>query len=250
MVFPPGLPIPTDPITVDYYNYVEALPKGSPVAWGYYLDYIASYTGARDANRARLYQLLTRNAKIVMLAYGPVAPAAFEDMVKYINIESFGYKYGTDYVIMPFLAGEESALASAVDFFATYTADNRGNPLSSLPIFNTVKGIEDCKLGLMESNVVTVPHMMVRQWGVRYGVPLVGSSYAEMSIYYKKYVFGCVGSASLFELLVKNPGVELIKSDMTNISGGISIAMIFIGLVYSIRKRVPVKPKIPAKRSE
>jgi len=250
MIFPPGLPIPTDPITVDYYNMIEKLPSGSLVVWGYYLDYVASYTGARDVHRAQLLHLVSRNAKIIMLSYGPVAPAAFEDMIRYANIEALGYKYGTDYVIFPFLAGEESAIAAAGDLWSTYTVDNRGNSLSSLPLLKGVKGVQDAKLGLMGSNVVTVPHMMVRQWGVKYGLPLIGSSYSEMSIYYNKYVFGCGPSGSLYELLTKNPGVELIKSDMTNIEGGISLAMIFIGLVYSLRSKVPQKPKIPVKRGE
>jgi hypothetical protein len=110
-------------------------------------------------------------------------------------------------------------------------------------LIQKVGGVKNAKLGIIGGNVVTFPHSIVRQWGVKYGVPLIGSGYAEMSIYYGKYVFGTGPAGSYYELLSGFPGEELVKSDMSSMQYLICLAMIFIGLVHSLLTRKSVKPQ-------
>jgi len=246
--FPPALPVPTEPHTVDYYNTIEATPKGSVVYFGTYFDYITAYVQSRDLYKAKLSHWASRDFKIVMLAFGQVSIAAFDGMVSYSNIEGkYGYEYGIDYVIMPYLSGDEPALAAAADIYSAYQTDVRGTPISQIPLLQQVRGLKDAQLIVYDGNVLTAPAMFVRQWAQAYNVKMIGGSFGELSVYYGKYVFGTMESAALYEFLSKNPGEELNKLDMLNLELLFTYGMIGIGILYNVRKKLTGKSETTAR---
>jgi hypothetical protein len=238
--YPFGIPIPANPATVDFYDEVEALPDGSVVWIGWYHDIISFYHGSRDVYRALLHQLASHDHKILFMAYGRESALVSEDLVKRNNLDSaYGYVYGEDYVIFPFLSGEESAMAlGAENLFTAYSVDARGNALSSLPLLETVKGMEDVDLVIFQSHIITIPHMYVRQWPVKYGTRAISmGGYTTVGPYYGTFVFGAIDSAAEYELYVGRPGEELAKSDMANLENILMVGLITIGLIHSLMTR-------------
>lgn len=238
--FPFGIPIPANPATVDFYNEIEALPDGSVVWIGWYHDIMSFYYGARDMYRALLHHLASNNHKILFMAYGRESALVSEDLVKRNNLDSaYGYVYGRDYVIFPFLSGEESAMALGAESLASaYSTDARGNALSSLPLLDTVKDMTDVDMVIFQSHIITIPHMYVRQWPVKYGVRAISfGGYATVGPYYGTYVFGAIDSAAEYELYVGKPGEELAKSDMANLENIFMVGLITIGLIHSLTTR-------------
>jgi len=232
---PLGFPVPPMETVQDFINTIENTPDGSVVFLGFYHDVISFYVNSRDFYGAIMQHLATHNMKMIMLSYGRESAGAFEDMViRYGLEEKYGYKYGVDYVIFPFLAGEESAIAAAADLKTAYTTDNRGDPIDTLPLLQTVSGIQDAELCLFQSHIITIPHMFVRQWCIKYGIKgLSMGGYAQVAQYYGTYVFGSSDRAALYELDVGFPGEEVSKLDMVNLEGLLMAALILIGLVHS-----------------
>jgi hypothetical protein len=193
--------------------------------------------------------LASHNHKLLFLSYGRESTAAAEDLVARYNLEAkYGYTYGEDYVIFPFLAGEESAMtAGAADLFAAYTTDNRGTLLTALPLLETVKSMNDVDLVIFQSHIITIPHMYVRQFATAYGVRSISmGGYATVAPYYGTYVFGAMDRSAEYEIYVGLPGEEVGKMDMANLENILMVSLILIGLVHSLITRgaaVQISPK-------
>lgn len=250
IIHPLMLPIPVSPRTQAFYDVILKTPKGSVVVIGFSIVMISVYNDIRTFYVSLLELLCQRNFKIIFTSFGPDSPIAAEDLVKRANIEAkYNYVYGKDYVILPYAAGDETAMAAtAADFWATYAADNRGNKLSDLSLMKNVRSMKDVSLAIVEYHIFTYGEMFVRQWPVKYGVPtIVDGQYYGISPYYGSYVLGNVDTflraEAEFEKLSGVPGEEMLKLEAANLEFFLIVIMIFAGLVVSVSsaRKAPIK---------
>lgn len=238
-----GLPIPVSPQTKAFRNEITKLPAGSIVVFGNTRG--GPPIDVRDFFRALILDLASRNLKVIFLSFLAGGVSASEYMISYSKVESlYGWQYGRDYVIFPYLSGDESAMAAAAaNFYSAYSTDIRGTPIGNIPIMQNVRSFMDVDLAIAEYGIFTFGDMYVRQWPVKYpNVPLIViGQYYGIAAYYGKNVVGDVDytpqARGEYEFLSGFPGEERAKTESNNMQAFLVMGMIFVGLISSAYKR-------------
>jgi len=207
------------------------------------------YVGSEDVAAAVFKVIHQRKLKIICLSLGPAPPLFFEDIYKRNKlVELYGLKYGEDYVITPYVAGEEAALAAfAKDTWATVSTDIYGTPIKNIPLMQRVRTLNDVALCWMASYSWSNFEQFVRQWGHAYNKPLIlwPGDYWAVAQYYPWPVTGVLsgvrGSAE-FEALTKFGGAELARLESQSTFGLAYLLFITGGLVaYRLFGKTPKK---------
>ncbi|MEM2922390.1 MAG: hypothetical protein QXF26_08765, partial [Candidatus Bathyarchaeia archaeon] len=188
--------------------------------------------------------IFSRDLNVIFVSFMPGGEAAAEYIMRYRNLAGeFNLEYGKDYVIMPYLAGEEVAMASiASDFRKAYATDYRGTPIDAIPLLKDVKDMNDIDLAICDYTIFTFGEMFVRQWAVKYKPILCIGHFYGIAPYWGSYVVGNIDRALRayceWEYLAGIPGEELIRLDAQNMQAAVSIATIFVGIVlwFGFRK--------------
>jgi hypothetical protein len=267
MVHPIGLPIPIETRVSDFYNTIKAAGQGG-TAYGYTFTAppsggmngilmgmqaadIGSFTGIRDYWVATFEYIMQQHLKMVFVGINPGGPPGVVWIMNYIQTINpalyASYPYGTDWVSLPYLPGDETAMAGiATNLWTAYSVDAVNNiPLANLPIMAQFHSLKDFTLTYAYYHIVTYAEMFVRQWPQKYGVPMIVSgTFSMVAPYYPTLVTGCIESTQQFaefEELVNMPGLELAKMDAFNIQGIFQMGMIFAGLGVSLS--MLTKPK-------
>jgi len=238
------LPLTIGPRTKDFYDRVQELPEGSIVAFADHRDF-PGYMGKRDMYRAVIYHIFDRKLKFIMCSFWHDVPQAFVDLIAYSGVEKkYGVKEGVDYVIFPYLAGEETALAAAAaDFHKAYATDIRGVPVKDIPLMQGVHSLKDVQLVISDASSFTFIDMFVRQWPAAYGVKAVDIwTFANVAPYYGRFVFGALDGPrgyAEYESLTGYVGEELLRMDARNLQGLMVFAALFLGNLsyFYIRSR-------------
>lgn len=237
LVYPLGLPMTIGPLTKDYYNTIESLAGGSVVEFSTE-QALSGYVGRRDVLRATIYHLAQKKAKLLFHSYGEQTPLIWEAMRKYTNFEAmYGYKYGEDFVIFPFLAGQEIALATVAADMYSIPTDIYGTPTGNIPMMKNIRTAHDVDL-IIEIGGWNWAEFVVRQWPAKYGMKMIDMSYyAYIAAYYGKYVFGVLdltcGGAE-YELLTGYKGEEIAKMDIMNLGSLFVMVLIVWGTIEYI----------------
>jgi hypothetical protein len=190
-----GMPFPISFTTQGFYDAIYKLPKGSVVAVGWQAVKFEQYKGLETSAAAVWKAMHSRGLKVICLSMGGLASLFFEDIYKRFKlVELYGLVYGEDYVITPFIAGEETALASfARDTWATVSNDIYGNAISSLPLMQRVRNYDAVSLGIMSSYSFTNYDQYIRQWGYAFNKPLIQAFHGFTPIAYA-YPWPVVGA--------------------------------------------------------
>jgi hypothetical protein len=250
LIWTPPLPIPISSFDKESYNLVQNTPKGSIVFYGIAFTSMDTYSTNRDSFRAFVISLAKQQFRIVFVCFGVMGPTATVDLVQRANIEGkYGYKYGVNYVIFPYLSGDEVAMASvAQDIHSAYSSDIYGTPTDSIPMMKDIHGLADAKLSVGWSQIMTMGEMYVRQWPVKYGVPYIDQVGTVIN-YYPKYVtalsqiYGTVSAAAALELLVGDPGEQLIMVQAGNIVQIFTLIMVIISVIKFQLDRMHARQK-------
>jgi hypothetical protein len=196
------------------------------------------YAGQETTAGAIWLHIHSKGLKVINLALGSVAVMFFEDIYKRFNIVNrYGLVYGEDYVITPYVAGEETAIAAfAKDTWGTVSTDIYGTPIPDLPLMQRVRTLDDVALAFMTSYSYTSYDYFIRQWGYAYNKPLIQALHAFSPIAYA-YPFpvtGCLdgdkGNAE-YEFMTHNPGDAIARYDATNTQSGAYLIMLFGGMI-------------------
>ena len=238
---PLGLPLTIGPITRDYYNTIEALPEGSVVAFPGGIP-LKDYASKRDICRATLYHLAQRKAKMILYSFDPEAPQVWVAMRTYSDIEGkYGYKYGVDFVIFPFLPGGEPALATVAGDMQVFSTDIYGTPIGSIPLMRNLRTAADVRLIVIWATELVFPAQVIRQWDAKYGVKALDMQYyASIATWYGTYVVGCLdGSrgAAEYEKLTGFLGEQISMVDITNLVGIWVLMLVALGNIEYFLKR-------------
>jgi hypothetical protein len=236
---PLGLPISTEQWTVDAYNAIITAPKDKVIIW----EDEWAITGAAEAESAHtaLMRIMFAN-KIPFVMYAQSADTP--NLQVYItNIvkkypEAQGKVYGVDWVQLGLLPGGEGAIPLlAENTHAAFKTDYFGTPLDQLPLMNKLNSYKDVSLVISGSSSQTWIETPVRQWYIKYNVPIVsytltGGTVLSSTYYPNKGVIGIIeggrGGAEL-EFLGKVFGVGQAQSDAKTLAFLTVAAWIIVG---------------------
>jgi len=248
-----SIPIPMliGPITRDFYNEIQKLPPGSVVAWAQNCAF-GAYMTKRDAYRAVIYHSFDRGLKTILYSFDPDAPQLNAALMAYCNVEKkYGAVYGRDYVIFPFLAGEETAMAAVASDTRVLKTDLFGNDIETLPLMANVRSMKDIALTINDAGSFTFVEMWIRQWPAKYGNRALNTMvFATVAPVYGVYVHGALDGVrgyAEYERLTGYLGVDLISMNARNLQGLAVFIVVGLGnmswAIARYRKReVKVRP--------
>lgn len=235
VIRPFGMPVHLSEQTEGFYDQIAELPPGSKIVFGITLT--EPPVAARTFYYALLSYIYQNDLKVIYVPLGVGGELACEYASTYGGIvEEYGLKYGEDYVIMPFLSGEETAMAAvATNFRQAYSMDVRGTPIDDIPLLDGIKDFNDIDLAIAQYGIFTFGEMFVRQWGVKYEPILIIGQFYGIAPYWGTYVIGNIDATlkamAEMEYLVGIPGEELIRLDSQNLQGAFTIIIVFVSII-------------------
>ncbi|MGQ9538471.1 MAG: hypothetical protein ACUVTE_02670 [Candidatus Bathycorpusculaceae bacterium] len=249
---PVGLPIGISSRTQTVYNYIEnTLPTGKPVLIDMYYE-MAARAELEPQLAAVVKHLFEKNCKLVFVSTMTTGPIIFE-LLKSVAPDLFANKnYGTDYVFLGYIAGNEPAVRSLAESIrGTIAVDNYGTPLSNLPMMATIDKAEDFALVFIVSSGTDTFGWYVRQWYTPYNVPLLFGTLSVIAPSIEPYVGAgqAVGmltgqrGAAEYEVLVGRKGLGLAAMDAQSFAHALILVFIIVGNIMFLYTRSKPKPE-------
>jgi len=242
VIRPLRLPVTVSNQTTDFYEILNDVPEGSTVVMGITLT--SPSVSLRSGYYALLSFMYSHDLNIIFIPLGIGGELACEYMATYGGIvEEYGLEYGNDYVIMPFLSGEETAMAAiATNFRQAYSTDYRNSPIDSIPLLDGVDDFNDIDLTIGQYSIFTFGEMYVRQWAVNFQPILIMGQFYGIAPYYGTYVTGNLDASmtkdwAAFEYIVNIPGEELIRLDTQNLQGLVTILMLYGMIIMGLTEK-------------
>ncbi len=193
--------MPPSEYVQSYYDTIEALPEGSIVMLSADFD-PASAAELLPTYQATIHHLLRRNIRVINVATWPAAPpytrAGFDEIAPL-----YGKAYGTDWVELGFIPGDDVAMGSiGQSLRSAYATDDRDStPIAELPLLD---GIQDRMEGIEVLISMSAGYPGILEWiaqvGGRYEVPILTATTAvqtpDLFAYYPTQLSGFAGAAT------------------------------------------------------
>ena len=221
--------------TQDFYNHIEALQPGQVVVYSTDTGPADFLGGRRDIYKAVINHLIEKNVKIIFHPTGAAWSGATELYKQLTDLRTL--TYGTDYVFLPYVSGEEMAWASfAADMKGFYKTDVYGATLSSLPIMADINSLADVNLCVVQYGIFTWGEMFVRQWPTKYGVTMICMAlFSTLQAWYGTYVKGNLdldlGFAE-YEKLRLIPAEHILRMEARNVVSLMIIGLVILGTIF------------------
>ena len=243
MYRPIGLPMSVSNQVQNAYDTIDALPEGAVVLVS------PSYTPAADAETwpqtlAICRHLMEKNVRMLWVNLMPESIMYAERAIDELA-EEFGYRDGEDYVVLPFTAGLQTAVASlGRGLRETFSVDVHGRRLNDLPMMDDVQDITDIEL-IVDFNTGDTSIFYLQQIVNRYNVPLVTGASGVTVPYLMPYLgtgqlsglLGGMRGAAEYELLIDAPGSALAGMDAQSLAHLSIILFIALGNVSYLMTR-------------
>jgi hypothetical protein len=240
---PLGLPVGLSETTQKAYDTIEKLQPGMIALLS------PSYTPGTIAENlpqtvvfAR--HLMKKGVKIIGVATRPDA-AMFNDQVLNKWAPTYGYKYGEDYVVLPYVAGDESYIMSMgrMPFDELHPVDFYGKPTKGTLVsrVQTVHDI-DIVVDMLTGDSLT---WYIRQLNASFGTIVTGGTTAVgmpglMPYYSSGQLSGVLSGlkgAAEYEVLANTPGTAASGMDAQSLSHLMIVFFVVIGNVAYIARR-------------
>lgn len=248
LIWPIGMQASVDSSTKSLYNLIESLPAGSKVMVS--MDTSPGGFGELASGTAVvLNHLAQKDAKIVAVGFFDTGPSLMET--------AFGgsaYKdktYGTDYVNLGYLAGNENAIsAMSKNIPGSFPRDYRGNDTANMPIMQGVQTCKDVALVITVSSGTPGVPEWIRQVGDPMKVPiatiLVAVNIPNMTPYIQAgQLVGMIPSmkgAAGYEKLMGVKGLGTAGMDAQSVSHLAILGFAVLGnVVYFVTKNRPAQ---------
>jgi len=143
--------------------------------------------------------------------------------------------YGTDYVNLGYIPGQETAIAAyARDIKKAYPLDTKGNSTDQLPILKDVNGVADCALFIFLTD--SAADAWVRQIAP-YNVPIIGGLITVSAPQAEPFLasgqltgmLAGLRSAAEYEILMGKPGPAAAGMDAQSTGHILLILFIIMG---------------------
>lgn len=146
IIYPLGIPIVLEEHPKAIYNKIEQL-EGKTV----FYEITGGLSGVAEiepGNTVIIKHLLSKNIKIIFFCFGVQAEAFYRIVMDEVKPEqTFGAEYGTDYVFLGYIAGDETGQVGIMtDIRNTAPSDYRGTSIDDLPIMNGIETVDDVDL--------------------------------------------------------------------------------------------------------
>ncbi len=245
LIRPLGLPVPVSPRVREWHEYVEKLPDGAYVLFS--IDYgVGSLPALEPFAVATAHDLFMRNVKVVFMTTYTDGPICYESLIKKVNPEAYGKKYGEDYVFLGYIPGGETAMkAIAENLRAQVPRDYHQTPLDQIPMMKGVNKATDFAMVITVTPSGDVSQGWARQWASAYGVTylccVLAMMLPTMEPYYPRYCKALTDAARAgeYEFLIKKPGEGIKKLDAFSSAHIMLITFIIIANIayFIIRAR-------------
>lgn len=240
---PMGLPLPITRETRGAYNFVESLPPNSKVL-------ITNATGPSTEAELKpqmvavVRHLMAKGHKIVICSLAVDTPP-YNDAVFAEHAKTYNYTAGKDYLVLPYKAGGETAVASmARDVKSLYTTDAANKPLPGQPLWDDIKDIKSFALvidiGGGESQRwvlghIEGPHKVPSIAAITAVILAVTQPYFS-SGQFKGLISGLSGAAE-YELLAKVPGAAAAGMDAQSLGHAWIILLVILGNIAYLSQK-------------
>jgi hypothetical protein len=229
------------PLTIPYYVYdavdlIHSLGPEDYCLWAHQ-NSIDRYAPYEKAFGVIISEFMEQGVKMVFVSFEPWIPGRTDFLINTLMNakEVYGYEMYEDYVIMPYLSGEESAMASiASSLRGAYKTDYLGKPIEDIPMLEGIDTLTDFSVTFCKSLIGTYWDMYVRQFGAAYAPnspPILPIGYRPK--WEGIYVVGGIDHAP-FEQLVGKAAEPLIAVDIQNVSVFLLLGLILYGNIKSL----------------
>jgi hypothetical protein len=244
-VITPGFPFPESSVTQQIYDIIQNLPPGSVICMGgsgvFAFD-IESSPGMIGC----IKQAAQRGLKLITCPLGSETPQFHKFCIDAARVDQkYGgpWKYGVDYVLLPYLAGGEPTLVAYLNNIQSIASvDLSGTPLSQLPLMSQVKSYKDLAVFICPHwDFPTVIRVATGQYGMISISFAQSSAYATFAPYMQSYpgkVFmtnGYIGGAQ-YEKLTGTKGLGYKVVDSYTVVSALIILFIVLGNVTLFTK--------------
>lgn len=250
LIVPLGLPLGASPEGEAAYGFIDSLPQGSVTI----MDIAIA-----PSNEGELWPMalavarhhMAKGHKILTVTYVPDG-IMYAQRIRDIAEKEYGYKYGTDILILPYRAGGESALAAmAENIRQSFDQDQYGTPLSGMPLWQEVTKIED--VALVSCYTAGDDHLwLARHVWAKHKVPCLGGTTAlsapEAVVYWKNGqlvgLISGVKGAAIYEQKIGKPAAATASMDGQSMGHIYLLLLIILGNVAFWMKKKQTKAAV------
>lgn len=248
LVFPMGLPIRIKGETKELYNLIEGLPEDSVVL----VDIAFGAGGMPELGPpylAVMHHLFSRPLRVIVMTLYTEGPQMYSIYLDKLNPEeTYGKKYGEDYVFFGYNAGGVTTMTELAKDMRFLGTDYMGTPLDQLPVMEGVYDNKDVALVITFSTAsggISSPTDWVQQWATPYGATLacvvLKMMMPTVSPYYGagqvKALIPGAGAAAEYELLIDKPGEGLASTDALSLAHLLVISLMVLGNIGYFKLR-------------
>lgn len=235
---PIGLPLVVEPETQKFFNQLKQLQPNDPVLLS--VDYEAGALSILEPGLIATWKYLAaKNVRLIVTSFSYQGPPLYERAIKKINPESYGWKYGENWVFTGYIPGLETAQAAfAKNIRSLITVDYYRTPIDNIPLMKNINRAEDFKLlvsftdgagGGFEGWVkqVQTPYKLTYICQViDLLVPPIRPYYGAGQV--AGFLKGSGGAGQL-EYITGSPGDALKISDMLSVAVTYSLILVVLG---------------------
>lgn len=236
VVVPLQLPLAITPEVQQLYSAIDSLPEGAVVMLTF--DYYASATAeTRPMSIAALHHLFSKNLKVVTLTTIPLGGPTIAQTVMADMARRYNKIYGIDYVNLGYKANYTAVLLGmGTSIESIYPSDQRGTPLSQLPLMQKVKSYKDISFIF-----IVADNGIVDNWisivNAQFGKPMGAGVTAVMAPKFYSYIqakqmtglLGGMKGAAEYEQLVNKPAMAVIGMNSQSLVHLLIIFFVIIG---------------------
>lgn len=246
LIMPLNLPIkPSSAVEIGY-KFIEDLPEDSKILIAY--DFEPSVEPELGPmGRAFIHHCCRKNLKIIGMALWPAGQVLLESALNTVARDLYGYQYGTDYVNLGFMAGNQVVITSLGESFPkTYPRDFYNTPIMELPLMNGVRNYSNIDLIIdVSAGDPGIPYWVMYA-GTAYGKKIIGGCTAvsapQLYPYYSGgqlvSLLGGLKGAAEYETLIEKPGTASRGMDAQSVAHMLIIAFVIIGnITFYLEKR-------------
>ncbi|QUL98562.1 MAG: hypothetical protein IMF26_00170 [Candidatus Fermentithermobacillus carboniphilus] len=246
LVKPIGLPVGYAAETEAAFKFIDNLPKGSITMM--VCEVAPSNAGEIwPAAIAIARHHLEKGHKVVISTFIPDGIMYSLELGKLLEKE-YGAKYGEDYIVLPYVAGRETALAAVADNIrGVYKEDQFKQDLNNLPLWTRIQSIKDFAVVSCYTSSDDTWWLVRHIWG-KYQVPCISSTVSvatpDSLTYYKNGqlvgMLGGVRGAAYYEQRLGKPGMATKSMDAQSAGHIYLLVLMLIGNVsywYSRRSQ-------------
>lgn len=235
-LIPATLPIAITPEVQSLYDAVEALPDSSVVflVFDYYPSTVAE---CEPMTIAALHHFFRKDCKVITLSNIPLGGPSMAETVTRMMAKEYNKVYGVDFVNLGFKYGYVAVMKGmGISIESIFPSDNRGIPLSELPLMDSVKNYDDIAFIFEVADNATADYW-VSIVNAQYGVPICCGTTAVSAPKYYAFVasgqfvglLGGMKGAAEYELLLDKPKAAVKGMNAQSLVHLLVIALVILG---------------------